>query len=267
MPAPLLRPRRSRASSPLLLTVLTVLAGLVAASVLLAPARAGAVANGLPVPRGALGFAAKLTFTGIPRTDGTTYDSACSGALVAPEWVVTAGHCFHDAARTPVGGPPQYATSTVTVGRTSGAGGGESRSVVDVRQAPGGADVALARLSAPVTTVRPLGLTGEAPRVGQVLALAGWGATSADGPPSTQLLTGLVRVSSVGDPLLGVTGYAPAPDTSACPYDSGAPYFRISGQGLVLVSVESGGPSCPHADPERTTRTDVLVPWISGQVA
>jgi hypothetical protein len=29
-----------------------------------------------------------------------------------------------------------------------------------------------------------------------------------------------------------------------------------------LVSVESGGPDCPHALEETTARADLLVPWI-----
>jgi hypothetical protein len=50
--------------------------------------------------RGVYPFSTKLTMTNIPRADGTVYDSACSAALVAPQWIITAGHCFHrDSAR------------------------------------------------------------------------------------------------------------------------------------------------------------------------
>ncbi|SDQ06793.1 trypsin-like serine protease [Quadrisphaera sp. DSM 44207] len=272
-PAPLSTPGsapdRRRPGSPPLAAVLALAAVLLAlAPVLLAPP-ARAVANGVPAPAGTLGFAAKFVFTGIPRTDGSTYDSACSGALVAPEWVVTAGHCFHDAARTPVSGPPPYASSTVIVGATTDTDpAAQVRTVVDVRQAPNGADVALARLSEPVQTVRPLALPSRAPRAGQVLGLAGWGATtSVDPTPSSQLMTGLVEVGTVADQTIGVSGYAPAPDTSACPYDSGAPYFRVSRGQLVLVAVESGGPPCPHTDEDTAYRADVLAPWIREQLA
>jgi hypothetical protein len=59
-----------------------------------------------------------------------------------------------------------------------------------------------------------------------------------------------------------VTGYAPARDTSACLYDSGAPYFRSVSGVLQLVSVESTGPDCPHTSNETTSRADVDTGWI-----
>jgi hypothetical protein len=56
-------------------------------------------------------------------------------------------------------------------------------------------------------------------------------------------------------------------DTSACPYDSGAPYFLECPDGSpVLVSVESTGPDCPHTTPEDTDRVDTLVNWIRVQL-
>jgi V8-like Glu-specific endopeptidase len=53
--------------------------------------------------------------TDIPRPNGSYYNSACSAALIARQWIVTAGHCFHDVNRIRVSGPPRYQT-TATVG-------------------------------------------------------------------------------------------------------------------------------------------------------
>src|SRR3954447_6709814 len=74
-----------------------LLAPVAALSLLLSTAGAAtAIANGEPVPDGKYRFAVKLTMTGIPTADGGRRNSACSGALVAPRWVITAGHCFRD---------------------------------------------------------------------------------------------------------------------------------------------------------------------------
>jgi secreted trypsin-like serine protease len=244
------------------LTVMIV-AAVGVALVFMSSSTAHAVANGTAVTPGTYLFSTKLTMTNIPRPDGTFDDSACSGALIAPQWIITAGHCFHDINGNRVSGTPPYPT-TATLGRVDLTDtAGYLLDVIQVVQAPR-VDVALAKLASAVTDIAPLPLSSTAPKVGAILRITGWGATTSIDPvPTTILQTGQVKVSRVTGSTLQVVGFAPAPDTSACLYDSGAPYFIERADGSVaLVSIEKDGPDCPHTQAETTTRTDRLVDWI-----
>jgi secreted trypsin-like serine protease len=229
---------------------------------------ANAIANGTPVPDGQYSFSAKLTMTGIPNPDGTKRDSACSGALIAPQWIVTAGHCFHDVNGNRVSGQQPYDATTATVGRTDlSSTSGHVVDVDKVWQAPRG-DVALGLLESAITDITPLPMAAAAPKAGAILRMTGWGATSSVNPvPVTHLMTGQVKVKRVNGTSVLVVGYAP-PDTSACLWDSGAPYFSESSGGTAaLVSVESDGPACPHSQEETTTRIDRNAEWIRQTIA
>src|SRR5581483_2522364 len=103
-----------------------------------------------------------------------------------------------------------YPTTAILNKADLSSSAGEVRSVTIVRQATN-ADVALAQLSSPVTDVTPLPVSTAQPATGQILTIAGWGATSSTNPtPSTRLTLGEVKVKTVKPATLGVVGYYPA---------------------------------------------------------
>ncbi|WP_250031164.1 S1 family peptidase [Paractinoplanes maris] len=222
---------------------------------------AHAIANGEGVPDGTYEFAVKLTDIGIPTADGGKRNSSCSGGLISPRWVLTAGHCFKDENDQRVS--RTVADKTIaTVGRADLKGkAGFSANVVEVRQ-HGTADVALARLDKPITGITPLKLNRKKPTDGQRLRLVGFGLTSGTAKQTaSRLQTGQFEVTSVAKTELSVEGIAPRKTTSACPHDSGGPYFA-DGKPAVVVAVVSRGPRCPHSGADTSTRVDAIAPWI-----
>lgn len=244
-----------------------IAASLTAAAQLAWAAPSGALARGLNVPAGRYRFAVKLAMTDVPEKGGGTYDSACSGALISPTYIITAGHCFHDASHHPVSGAVPYPTTATLNTANVSANAGVTRKVVHVVQSST-ADIALAKLGHKVRTPPAL-VSRNAPKKGQILTMAGWGATSNVNPkPSTQLHWGQMKVTSVKSSTVGVVGYYPHANTSACLYDSGAPYFTgpYRHSPPVIYATESNGPACPHHKVETTARVDDVYRWIKRHV-
>ncbi|MBM2614663.1 trypsin-like serine protease [Actinoplanes sp. LDG1-06] len=241
--------------------VVALVAATLGAGALTTPAHA--IANGEDVADGQYKFAVKLTDIGIPTKDGGKRNSSCSGGLISPRWVLTAGHCFKDENDRRVSRPVADRT-VATIGRADLTGtAGFSANVVEVRQ-HGDADVALARLDRPITAIAPMRLNRKKPVKGQKVRLVGFGDLKDNAKRTTdRLQTGVFEVTSTSKLEMGVIGTSPADDTSACPHDSGGPYFVGSPTGVAtVVGVVSRGPSCPHSGADTSARVDSIAPWI-----
>lgn len=219
-------------------------------------------------PQPILPFNAKLTSHDIPVAGGGTRSGGCSGALIDPNWIITAGHCFHDLKENRVGGRPLY-HMTVVVGKLKDSDpGGETRRVVDVRQSPLN-DLAIAKLDSPITDIAPLTLDEQPATIGQELEFAGWGSTSATVVrPSDHLKRGRFAVAQLNETTLYAQPLMPRTvENSPCKDDSGSPYF-VSTDNVhgLLVAIEDSGPDCPQPGNEVLARIDVVASWIHEQI-
>jgi trypsin len=208
----------------------------------------------------------------------------CSGTLVTPDWVLTAGHCGSvtgAAVASPASWPPQLIN--VRIGGTTQSDG-ERRSVSQVVVHPdylatSGYDISLLRLSQS-STMAPTQVAGPGERsiwtAGTLETIVGWGATQEGGDLPDNLQEGRVPVTtdqycsgaySDFDPATMVCAGFPQGGVDTCQGDSGGPMFGKTSTGaLRIVGTTSFGEGC--ARPGRPgvyarVADDTLRPWIA----
>src|SRR3954451_24839877 len=185
----------------------------------------------------------------------------CTGTLVTPDWVLTAGHCGSvtgAAVASPASWPPQLIN--VRIGGVS-QNDGEQRSVSQVVVHPNylltsGYDISLLKLSQS-STMAPTQVAGGGERsiwnAGALETIVGWGATEEGGDLPDNLQEARVPITtdqycagaySDFDPATMVCAGFPKGGVDTCQGDSGGPMFGNVGGALRVVGATSFGEGC-----------------------
>ncbi|MFI7128797.1 S1 family peptidase [Nonomuraea sp. NPDC050153] len=218
---------------------------------------AHAVRGGSPVADGTWGFVAKVS---VGETHG------CTGALVSPQWVITATSCFASQGQSVTSGAPTTAT-TVTVGRTDLSGTSGRVLPVEWIHPHRDRDVVLVKLALRAVGITPAVVGSAVPAAGDALQVVGYGRTAEQWAPN-RVHAAPVVAGAVAAGSFGWTG-ANGSDVSACQGDAGAPVLRTSGGRAELVGLSSGagqggclGAAEDGARGGDAVRVDDLANWV-----
>ncbi|MET9626628.1 discoidin domain-containing protein [Lentzea sp. NPDC006480] len=198
------------------------LAATALASGLLVTGSAQAASGGTPVPDGTYQFVAKVEIEG----------RACTGALIDPQWVITARSCFPENAQR--AGAPAKPT-TVTIGRTNLAGTAGRVAKVTTLVPRTDRNVVLARLDTIINDIAPIPVSTTAPSTGETLRVAAYGRTATEWVPDRLAVTEFTA-GAAADTTLALSNSAGA-DT--CKGDAGGPAFRETAGRVELVAINS----------------------------
>jgi secreted trypsin-like serine protease len=216
---------------------------------------------------------------------------SCTGAVVAPRVILTAGHCIEKPEELAAFPPSDYRVVT-GIGdlntATSANASKVSRAIFypTFETAKVQVDAGLLILSAPVAAPPlPLATAAEVEvlKPGTPISIAGWGLTAPQAQSSPAVLqAGELVLESQGSCRRGTRPYEPfySPKaqlcalnpgrvTSGCFGDSGGPAIarRADGTPVEVGIIVSGGPNCSRRLPNIYTSATKISDWVAGWVA
>jgi secreted trypsin-like serine protease len=208
----------------------------------------------------------------------------CTGTLITPDWVLSAGHCGSvtgAAVASPASWPPQLVN--VRIGGVN-QNDGERRSASQIIVHPNylatsGYDISLIRLSQS-STMAPTQVAGAGERsiwtAGTLETIVGWGATEEGGDLPDNLQEARVPITTDAycagaysdfDPATMVCAGFPQGGVDTCQGDSGGPMFGKNSAGaLLVVGTTSFGEGCARPGKPGVygrVADETLRPWIA----